>query len=73
VEDDDALVGRGRGDDDRCRGARRQAAAHQFVGDLRKIAHRHVQHDRLAGSRQRRPIDAVVVGPVSGGQDEWRG
>ena len=50
-------------------GARRQAAAHQLVGDRREVAHRHIQHDRLAGARQRRPIEAVVVDTISGGKD----
>ena len=35
--DEDTLVGRRRGDDDRGRRARRQAAAHQLVGDRRKV------------------------------------
>ena len=68
--DEDALAaGRRRGDDGGG-GIRGEATADERGGDLGEIAHRHVEHDRLAGPRQRRPVRRTTgIGAIAGGED----
>ncbi len=68
--DEDAFACGGRRGDDGGGRVRREPARDQRLRDLGEIAHRHVEHDRLAGARQRRPVRrAIGVGAVAGGED----
>ena len=44
-------------------------AIHQCGGDPLEIVHHHVEHDRLAGAGERRPVE-ILVGAVTGGEND---
>ena len=50
--------------------AQAQSAAHEPLRDIGEISHRHVEHDRLPGSRERSPIESLVVRAVARGKDQ---
>ena len=65
----DALFRRRRRGDHRGRRLRREAGLHQLSRDPLQIVHHHVEHDRLSGARERRPIE-ILVGAVAGGEND---
>ena len=69
--DEDALLRQGRRGDHRHRLMRIEVGVHEGGGNLLEIAQTHIEHDGLAGLRERSPIDGVfLIAAMTGHQDQ---